>query len=198
MKISNKLLIVVFCMGLCTACSDFGDDLTDDLKSGKLGASKDGETKMVTVPFKADFSVGRLLPPGEGESCGEDMSRETMGGGGNITHLGKMTTFMTFCVVNGTGEYSFSELGYFVAANGDSLYFNIPIGQVLPGADKEGYHAHFNDAIYFMSGTGRFKGATGKALTNAYVDADTDGDGPDEFRTDFFSEGTITMMKGKR
>ena len=89
------------------------------------------------------------------------------------------------------------DKGYFIAANGDILYFNIPSGQVLGGADKEGYHAHFNDIMYFMGGIGRFDGATGQALTNAYVDGDTDGDGPDEFRTFFFSEGTITLVQGK-
>ena len=65
---------------------------------------------------------------------------------------------------------------------------------MLPGSDIEGYVAHFNDTIYFMGGTGRFDGAMGKALTNAYVYV---GDGT-EFRTDFWSEGYLTLKKGKK
>ncbi|WP_346862408.1 hypothetical protein [uncultured Draconibacterium sp.] len=111
-----------------------------------------------------------------------------------ITHLGEMTTYMTFCVEDATSMYALTELGYFVAANGDTLFVDIPVGQVLPGSEKEGYVAHFNDTMYFMGGTGRFEGASGMAVTNAFVYV---GDGT-EFRTDFWSYGHLTLIKGKR
>ena len=193
MKVLQKLLFAALCVCLCFACSDVGDELDNDLKSGKmLGADKTHETVMVTKPFKANFSVWRLHPMGEGEACDGSSNRETMVGSGNITHLGKISTFMTFCV-NSTFGYSFTEPGYFMAANGDMLYIDVPDGQII-GPVMDGYQAHFNDTIYFTGGTGRFEGASGKALTNAHVFA---GDTDNEFRTDFFSEGTITMMRGK-
>ncbi len=105
-----------------------------------------------------------------------------------------MTTYMTFCVEDATSMYALTELGYFVAANGDTLFVDIPVGQVLPGSEKEGYVAHFNDTMYFMGGTGRFEGASGMAVTNAFVYV---GDGT-EFRTDFWSYGHLTLIKGKR
>ncbi|WP_319591639.1 hypothetical protein [uncultured Draconibacterium sp.] len=196
MKKLKTLLFAACCVALIVACSDVVDE-TDliDLKSGSMyGADKSGDDKMVTVPFKADFSVWRALPPGGGEACDVGYFRETMYGEGDITHLGEITTFMTFCVEQATSMYSFSELGYFVADNGDSLFIDIPAGQVMGGSDVEGYVAHFNDTMYFMGGTGRFDGAMGKALTNAYVYV---GDGT-EFRTDFWSHGHLKLKKGKR
>ncbi|WP_167611435.1 hypothetical protein [Maribellus sediminis] len=196
MKKLRTLLLAACCLGLVLACSEAVDESQIvDLKSGNMyGADKTGADKMVTVPFKAEFSVWRAMPPGTGEACDDGHFRETMMGAGDITHLGEMTTFMTFCVDMATSEYALTELGYFVADNGDTLFIDVPSGQVLPGSDIDGYVAHFNDTMYFMGGTGRFDGAMGMALTNAYVYV---GDGT-EFRTDFWSEGHLTLKKGKR
>ncbi len=196
MKNLKTLMMVACCVALVVACSKMVDETSlADLKSGNMyGADKSGEDKMVSVPFKADFSVWRALPPGQGEACDGGYFRETMEGEGEIIHLGEMTTFMTFCVDTLTSEYALTELGYFVAANGDTLFIDVPYGQVLPGSDLDGYVAHFNDTMYFMGGTGRFEGASGKALSNANVYV---GDGT-EFRTDFLSYGHLTLKKGKR
>ncbi|WP_340114002.1 hypothetical protein [Maribellus mangrovi] len=200
MKTFSKLLFVVFSVLIVMACSKSSDDLLNvDLKSGNLGADKIHETKTVTVPFKADFTVWHAAPTGSGEPC--DMPnaifRETMKGSGEITHLGEITTWMTFCVFSDF-SYAFTELGYFVAANGDSLFINIPEGQIIPGgSDLEGYSGYFNDTMYFAGGTGRFEGASGYALTNAYPVFDNSETEEDEFFTDFFSEGILTLVKGK-
>lgn len=44
----------------------------------------------------------------------------------------------------------------------------------------------------FTGGTGRFEGASGEAMTNAFVH-----DGTDEWRTDFFPAGNLILVKGK-
>ena len=200
MKTLSKLLLVVFSLLFVFSCSKSQDDiLSPDLKSGNLGADESHESKTVTVPFKADFTVWHAAPTGSGEVCDmpNALFRETMAGSGEITHLGKITTWMTFCVL-GDLSYTFTELGYFVAANGDSLFIDIPHGQIIPGgSDLEGYSAYFNDTMYFVGGTGRFDGASGYALTNAYPVFDDDQTPEDEFFTDFFSEGTLTLVKGK-
>ena len=207
MKILNKLLIAVISLIMLIACTEQSDEIfSGDLKSGNLGADKSHETEMVTVPFKATFTVWRALPPGTGE-CAEGSSRETMmmKGKGEMAHLGQLAEiFMTFCTAP-TPEvifpinYWFVETGKFVAANGDELYFTGE-GQIMPySGDNPEYQLQFNDELVFIGGTGRFEGASGSAKTNAYVHAgSTENDGDDPFYTDFFiNEGTIDLMKGK-
>ncbi|WP_163709468.1 hypothetical protein [Mangrovibacterium lignilyticum] len=200
MKALHKFLFVAFSIGLLLACSNSQDEiLSGKLKSANLGADKSSEVKMVTVPFKATFTVWRALPPGTGE-CEPGSARETMmmKGSGQMAHLGQIKEiYMTFCVIS-DGSYSFVEPGKFVAANGDELYF-IGEGQVLPyTGDNVEYQAQFNDEFSFIGGTGRFEGASGSAKTNAYVHAgSTDNEGDDPFYTDFFiTDGTITLKKG--
>lgn len=199
MKTLSKLLFVVFSFVFVLACSKTSDDiLPADLKSSNLGADKTHETKTVTVPFKAHFSVWRATAPGEGEACDEGLFRENMAGGGEMTHLGEMTTSMSFCVNGSDFSYAFTDVGTFVAANGDELYFSVPTGQIFPyTGDDPFYNLAFNDEMIFMGGTGRFEGATGTAMTNAFVHMGS-GDESDPFRTDFFSEGTLTLVKGKK
>lgn len=199
-KTMKKIFIALISLLLAGACSEAPEDeFAGYLKSGDLGADKNNEAKMVTVPFKAHFSVWRDLPPGEGEACEEGTFRETMVGHGEMTHLGEMTTYMSFCVNPTNGMYAFTKLGKFIAANGDELYFDVPAGQVLPnmGDNNDFYMLHFDDMLYFIGGTGRFEDATGTATTNAFVHTGSEGIGPEEFRTDFFSEGTLTLKKGK-
>ena len=189
---------------LLYACEKQDDEIisANDVfqKSGELGANH--ETEMVTVPFKATFTVWRALPPGTGE-CEEGSSRETMmmKGEGEMAHLGQLREiFFTFCT-NSQGAYSNSSIGVlnkFVAANGDELYVNANGQIMLYTGDNPEYQFYFNDDLIFTGGTGRFVGASGSAKTNAYVHAGTtDNDGDDPFYTDFFmNEGTLTLMKG--
>jgi hypothetical protein len=87
-----------------------------------------------------------------------------------------------------------------VAANGDELYGEIPEGQIYPntGDNSDYYQNWFDDPGFFTGGTGRFAGASGTWTTDAWVHDDSDGPGgPDEWRTDFFGKGTLTLKKGK-
>lgn len=202
MKTVKKMLLVVFSILLMFSCGKIVDeDINANLKSGELGMDKTHETKMVTVPFKAEFTVWRALPPGTGD-CETGNFRETMmmKGNGKVAHMGQLKEiYMTFCVNPGTFEYSFVEPGKFVAANGDELYF-VGEGQIMPySGDNPEYQLQFNDDLVFIGGTGRFEGASGSAKTNAFVHGGTtDNNGDDPFYTDFFmTDGTITLAKGE-
>ena len=149
---------------------------------------------LVSVPFKADFSVWDKSDYTDPSCGGYPVFVASMEGGGNTSHLGKMTVSMSFCVDITTGYY-YDTVGTFVAANGDKLFIEIPEGQIIPNDEDNSsyYQTKFNDKMYFIGGTGRFEGASGEAMSNAYVH-----DGLDEWRTDFFSEGTLILIKGKR
>ena len=204
MKTLKLIGITLIGIMLLFACEKQDDEIisANDVfqKSGELGANH--ETEMVTVPFKATFTVWRALPPGTGE-CEEGSSRETMmmKGEGQMAHLGQLREiFFTFCT-NSQGAYSNSSIGVpnkFVAANGDELYVNANGQIMLYTGDNPEYQFYFNDDLVFIGGTGRFEGASGSAKTNAYVHAgSTDNDGDDPFYTDFFmEEGTLTLKKG--
>ena len=158
--------------------------------SKKYGSDGAG---LVSVPFKADFSV---WDHSDYSSCGEEgWFNMTMIGHGNISHLGKMTTTMYFCLDTNTGAY-YDVDGTFVAANGDELYFDVPEGQIFPneGDNFPYYDSLFDDPIIITGGTGRFEDATSVGITtNAFVH-----NFPDDWRTDFFSEGTLILKRGKR
>jgi len=192
MKTVKRLLFFITCICLLIACSKsdqfWGDDpFGNTLKNGHV------ESVMVTLPFKADFSVWDMSDYTDISCGGYPVFFLTMEGYGTATHLGKLTTRMTFCCDVSTGAY-YNTAGSFVAANGDELFFEIPSGQIIPNDEDNSsyYQTKFNDPMIFTGGTGRFAGATGSGFTNAYVH-----DGTDEWRTDFFSIGTLTLVKGK-
>jgi len=200
MKTLKRLLFLFAAISLLISCSKSDDIfLNDDPIEGNLKSAKN-EPVMVSVPFKADFSVWDHSDYTD-RSCGESpVYFLTMVGDGQITHLGKMTTRMTFCCDNSTGYYYDTDI-IFIAANGDELYASVPEGQIFPNEEDNSsyYQAKFSDPMFFTGGTGRFEGASGEALSNAYVHNDEDGpEGPDVWRTDFFSTGTLVLVKGKR
>ena len=200
MKTLKALLFLFAGIGLLISCSKSDEMLPiDDPQESTLKSAKN-EPHMVSVPFKADFSVWDHSDYSDLSCGGYPVFLLTMLGNGNITHLGKMTTMMTFCCDVSTGYY-YNTVGSFVAANGDELSFEIIEGQIVPNDEPNSayYQSKFNDLVTFTGGTGRFEDATGSAYTHAYVHNDEDGpEGPDEWRTDFFSKGTLILVKGKR
>jgi len=189
MKTSIKLFIIVALISLAVGCNKTNDFVSDDsieLKSAKI--------QTVTVPFKANFTVKDYSDYTDG-SCGPaPIYSLTMKGEGNINHMGSITTEMTFCCNTSNGFYWDTNCT-FVAANGDELYATIPTGQILPneGDNSDYYQTYFNDKMYFVGGTGRFEGASGEAMSNAYVHND-----PENWHTDFFSNGELILVKGKK
>jgi len=194
MKKLKALLFLFAGIGLLISCSKSDEGLPIDDPQESILKSAKNEPVMVSVPFKADFSVWDHSDYSDPSCGGYPVFLLTMVGDGNITHLGKMTTRMTFCCDVTTGYY-YNTIGSFVAANGDELLFETPEGQIVPNDESNSayYQTKFNDLVIFTGGTGRFEGASGSAYTNAYVHA-----GADEWRTDFFSTGTLILLKGKR
>ncbi|MBN2612158.1 MAG: hypothetical protein JXB00_11425 [Bacteroidales bacterium] len=193
MKTVQEILFVLAGFCLFTACSESDTFIADEVTEAQLKCTR-GRGNTVLLPFKADFSVWDKSDYTDNR-CGEmPVFFLTMEGKGKICHLGKITTAMTFCCNTATGYY-YNTVGTFVAANGDELFFEIPEGQIILNEEENAayYQQRFNDTIYFTGGTGRFEGAGGKALTHAYVH-----DGTDEWRTDFFSTGTLELMKKGR
>ena len=192
----TKLAMLTILGLLLFACQTDSEEfyLENDSQSNTVEKKGNDGSLMVYVPFKADFSVWDKSDYSDNR-CGEPpLFYLTMVGNGNINHLGKMTTLMNFCLDGSTGHY-YDTIGIFVAANGDELHFVVPEGFIMPneGDNSSYYQSWFNDPIYFTGGTGRFKDASGEAKTNAWVH-----DGTDEWRTDFFSEGTLILKRGKR
>ncbi len=190
MKTLIKCVFIVAGICLLMTCSKTDEYLNNNQDDNALKSA----TKTVTVPFKANFSVWDHSDNTNNSCGGKPVFFLTMEGFGPATHLGKMTTRMTFCCNTETGYY-YNTTGSFVGANGDILFFEIPEGQIIVNEQDNSYYyqTRFNDRIIFTGGTGRFEGATGEAFTNAYVH-----DGTDEWRTDFFSTGTLTLLKGKQ
>ena len=194
MKTLRRLLFLFAGIGLLISCSKSDDMLPIDDPLGSTLKSAKNESVTVSVPFKANFSVWDHSDYSDPQCGGPPNFFLTMVGDGNITHLGKMTTRMTFCCDVSTGIYT-NTIGSYVAANGDELWFEILEGLIVPneGDNSSYYQTRFDDPVIFTGGTGRFEDASGEAMTNAYVH-----DGEDEWRTDFFSTGTLILVKGKR
>jgi hypothetical protein len=193
MKTLLKFMLVLACISLFVTCQK-SDQILDDLSDGTL---KKAQPITVSVPFKANLTVWDHSDYTD-RSCGDPpVFLLTMEGFGTSTHLGRLTTKMTFCCDVSTGIYHNTDI-VFVSANGDELYCQIPIGYIIPneGENSEYYTDRFNDPIIFNGGTGRFEGAKGDALTNAFVHYPVDEN--DVWHTDFFSEGTLVMVKSEK
>jgi len=183
-------------VGLLAGCDTNGDFLKNEIPELKKAQV------VVSVPFKANFTVWAHSDYSD-RSCGDiPVFHLTMIGEGVATHLGKSTVTMTFCCNSATGEY-WDTYVIFIAADGDELYASIPIGYIVPNDEKNSnrYSSKFIDEMYFIGGTGRFEGASGKVMTNAYVHEPTDDyfhKGDEVWHTDFFSKGTINLLKGEK
>lgn len=158
--------------------------------AAKPGKKADG---IVAVPFRARFftEIAGFVP----EDCGPGVGLNIQVGEGNATHLGRLTTTMSFCVDLNPGPdfwtYAFrhGDDGRFVSANGDELWFTVPAGRVVPIAEPGSHAAFFKDRFVFTGGTGRFAGATGEGMTDSFVDAAL-------FRTDHEWVGTLELRRG--
>jgi len=192
MKTLKKVFYALAFLSLFVACSKSDDFVNNDVSGYNVKRGK-VEPKTVAIPFKSNFSVWDHSDYTNNSCGGFPVFFLTMEGHGTSTHLGQLSTTMTFCCNVITGEY-FNAIGNFVAANGDILSFEIPIGYIIPneGDNSEYYQTWFNDPMIITGGTGRFEGASGNLKTNAFVH-----DGTDEWRTDFFSTGTLTLPKGR-
>ncbi|WP_027137642.1 hypothetical protein [Gaetbulibacter saemankumensis] len=205
MKTIKLLSVALLSLFLFTGCEDITDEINTEqslLEKDYLHSKSSVEK---SLPFKATFTVWRAEAPGSQPCDAGSSETMVMKGNGESIHLGQLQEiFMRFCSAP-TPEvifpvnYWFIETGKFVAANGDELHFVIESGQIWPyNGDNPDYQLHFNDDLIFTGGTGRFKGASGSAKTNAYVHAGTtDNEGDDPFYTDFFINiGRLIIIPG--
>lgn len=198
MKTFKLLLLIGIFVSLISGCSK------DDLTSSDEVQLKSAQPHLVTLPFTADFFNTFLEQTGPDPICGtwdpENGQFWMMiygEGGGTATHLGKMTHHFEFCndwvsgIYPGPSEYM---KGYFVAANGDSLFVHIE-GQVKDGRldhHPEDVIAYFTDPWEILGGTGRFEGASGHGMTDDYIRE------PYPNNSYHHWTGEITLVKGKR
>lgn len=198
-KTLSILIAGIFLLITCSESDYFTNvdplPLGETLKNGNENPST--EPVMVTVPFKVNLTVWNYSEPDD--RCEPNVFL-TMRGNGVVAHLGNMTTEMTFCADIShfpVGPYG-PGTGVFIAANGDELNFEFDDGEIVwnEGNNAAYYPTTFNDKMYFTGGTGRFEEASGDFKSNAFVHF-ADDDDP-IWHTDFFSEGTLTLIKGKR
>ncbi|MCY1722227.1 hypothetical protein OU798_17870 [Prolixibacteraceae bacterium Z1-6] len=191
MKMFKLLFFGALSVCLFFACSELGEDYSGDLKSGNLGSDKDGDVKMVTVPFNVDY-LGTYQPLGD--KCDVNVIVDGIGTG---THVGNSTIHFDFCILSnsadGDSTYYGNTYAYIVAANGDTLFVSIEGAVVEPPLDDHPDYVvnYWRDPFKILDGTGRFEGATGGGWSNDYNSTE------DNYSHHHW-EGTIKMKKGKR
>ena len=188
---------------LFTTCSKegFPGSSEDASPMQQVITTRDAESH--EIPFKAKFYTRRVP-----EKIGEVVCNDPAFPGGNYqygagtaTHLGKLSSTITFCGA-ADGSYGGGQ-GFFVAANGDSLFIEVS-GQVIieiPWDPATHYDAYFQDPFSFTGGTGRFEGASGGGMTDSLVDLwdeNTPFPGPiiEHHRTDPVWTGTMGLPNG--
>ena len=198
MKTLTKLLLAIACICLLSACSK-SDILNDDNSSDNDLKCAKIQPKMITLPFFVHY-LGNYVSTEPDARCGDPpYYKIVVEGPGNGTEVGKSIIHFDFCCNIDNGVYGNDKpsvngkyFSYIVAANGDSLYISCA-GKVIEG--RLPYMPpyvieYWKDPFEILGGTGRFKGATGKGMT-------------DDFNSskDSYSHhnwiGTITMLKGK-
>lgn len=189
MKNFLRIFILALFAVFCFSCADQVDEMEADLKSGHLGSHKDGDMKMVTVPFKVEYA-GTYQPPGD--KCAANVIVDGVGSG---THVGESTIHFDFCILGASNDSVFygNTHAYILADNGDTLFVSIE-GAVVhtPLADHPEHVVNYwRDPFIITGGSGRFEGAEGGGWSDDYNST------LDPYSHHIW-EGTITMVKGKR
>jgi hypothetical protein len=182
MKTMARFLMFLVCAGSLVACTE------DSIPPHGTPADDMG---VFTTIFNADFSVWDHSDYAGGCCANAPICYLTLVGHGNGTPIGFLNAKFSISCNKSSGTYS-DGFGMFVAENGDELYFFVKEGHMLPntGENCDVYDTCFNDLAEFNGGTGMFKGATGFFHTNAFIHNGMH----DEWRTDFFSYGTLKTL----
>ena len=136
------------------------------------------------VPFKTSsyFSQVIAVVPEPGcNATGE--ARRYLEGEGSATHLGRYTVELSFCAR--AGGILADGLGTFVAANGDLLHFTFEGTSTFAPP----FTVNFTSYSVFTGGTGRFDGASGRAVVTGAIDVRT-GSGDGEWNGTISSVGS--------
>lgn len=163
---------------VCTGCDRAPSALTGpvaDFQAQRSAAERQ-------VPFRTSsyvFNAIAAVPEPECNAPGE--SRRYLVGEGSATRLGSYTVELSFCAR--AGGILDDGLGTFVAADGDQLHFTFD-GK---SAFAPPFSLSFISYSVFTGGTGRFDGATGRAVATGSLDVRT-GSGSGGW------EGTISSV----
>jgi hypothetical protein len=179
MKRMARIIMFLACAGILVAC-------TEDAPVPRGTHTEDLGT--FTSIFNAEFSLYDHSDYAGGCCTNAPICYLTLVGNGNGTPLGTLDARFSISCDKSAGTYC-DGLGKFVDENGDELYFSVKEGQMFPntGENCDIYDTCFNDLAEFIGGTGKFAGAAGYFYTNAFIH---NGE-HDEWRTDFFSFGTL-------
>lgn len=209
MKNLLKMLFAVSCTILLVTCSKsdrFGDDWSGNcLKSEKPVVIKE-KPVMVTLPFDVHYLGNYVSDETNEQRCGSypGYDHEIVDGAGWGTLVGKSWIHFDFCVSmaddplywpygNDVPKDSYGKYyEYIIADNGDSLYINCS-GRVISGRlpNMPVYvNSYWKDPFEILGGTGQFRGATGKGMTDDY-NSDLDSYSHHHW------VGTITIVKDK-
>lgn len=177
-----KIFMIAALAGFLFACSDEGVPTPMGLEdpSGSF-----------TTLFHAEFSLWDHSDYAGGCCNNPPNCHLTLVGNGNGMPMGNISATFSITCNKSAGTYC-DGAGKFVAPNGDELYFVVKEGKMFPntGENCDKYGTCFNDLAEITGGTGIFRDATGFFYTNAFI-----YDKPDDaWRTDFFSNGTLTTI----
>jgi hypothetical protein len=152
-----------------------------------------GKPKTITEPFTADF-IGNYTYVGPdtlpNPKCTDPFTtwRAIVDGNGTGTPIGDFTMHFDFCG-DSLGNYG-NVYAYMVTADGDSLFISCA-GRVIDGTldDHPAYvTSYWRYPFKILGGTGKFKGATGKGMTDDYNSSE-------DPNSHHHWSGTITLIK---
>ncbi|MBN2275407.1 MAG: hypothetical protein JXK95_13820 [Bacteroidales bacterium] len=161
-----------------------------------INCNRQKPLKTVTVPFKADctgeyiyFGPDTLPEP----KCTGSLSlwRAVVDAKGTGEPMGNFTVHFDFC---GDSLSNYGNLyAHIIDEKRDTLFLNSS-GRVLDGRLDEHpafVTSYWRDTIRFAGGTGRYKGATGIAVTDDYNSSE-------DPNSHHHWTGTIALVKGRK
>jgi len=185
MKTIGKFLLCMACMALLANCA----------KDPTEPAVKDGSKMDIygSYSFIVDYRVtDNTLSDKTVLFDGiNGVQRKWLGSGENEL-LGMFNVEITFLCFIKPGELcgEFCNMkGTFQAQDGSTLIFDIAAGEVIMNTDENcnTYQTCFNNPAIIKGGTGKFAGATGYFLPQAFIH-----NGQDQFYADFFNRGYLS------
>lgn len=163
-----QLFLSVGLVLMFSACSK---DNNADLQPTAATESISTVAKKQSVPIKGAINYNFVINYDMPCDCGSYYPVGTLYGEGNLSHLGKTSSYIKPCVApiitdgSHIGDHVGVECGSFVAANGDEVYlYTYPYDLIYTPMGAIGYLK-----ADVVGGTGRFANATGSVTGKVTV-----------------------------